>query len=248
MTSNNGRGDIALDFLIGCRNNGLSLQLQQLCKEADAAKDPKFTFHPIHVWKKFSRHKEKIDFDPTFYTVGGLMVGTQIFGCGWLPTLVMIATIRETSPTMETKGTSNFGINTHILEAYIIWYLIKQTFEICIRLAPSWILRLPLFCLLTVAILPRQCSDWFLLNAVLPIVDVYGASMSWISYYAIPLDAKSSSSHWQEVAVLLVIKRVWTELILSSRFRIRLTSVKTIVSYIEYQAKQQSQCGCLQAA
>jgi hypothetical protein len=248
MTSNNGRGDIALDFLIGCRNNGLSLQLQQLCKEADAAKDPKFTFHPIHVWKKFSRHKEKIDFDPTFYTVGGLMVGTQIFGCGWLPTLVMIATTRETSPTMETKDTSNFGINTHILEAYIIWYLIKQTFEICIRLAPSWILRLPLFCLLTVAILPRQCSDWFLLNAILPIVDVYCASMSWISYYAIPLDAKSSSYHWREVAVLLVIKRVWTELILSSRFRIRLTSVKTIVSYIEYQAKQQSQCGCLQAA
>jgi curved DNA-binding protein CbpA len=213
MTSNNGRGETALDFFIGCQNNRLSLQLQQLCKEAAAAEDPKFTFDPIHIWKKFARRKEKIDFDPTFYTVGGLMVGIQIFGCGWLPSLVMIAATAESSPTLETKDASNFGMNRHILEGHVIWYLIKQTYEICIRLAPSWMLGLPLFCLLTVAILPRQFSDWFLLKAVLPIVDVYCASISWISYYIIPLDAKSSSYHWRRVAVLLAIKGVWTKLI-----------------------------------
>jgi hypothetical protein len=49
-------------------------------------------------------------------------------------------------------------------------------------------------------------------------------------------------------SMLAAIKGVWTKLIWSYRFRIRLTSVKTIVSYIVYQTKQQSQCGRLQAA
>lgn len=211
VSSKNHRGGSAQDFSVCSRSKQFFLQMQQLCAEVATVQEPQLTN------KQADPYEHKVSFQPAFYTVGGVLAGSMLFGCGWISSLVIVAATSKSSQIRHTSNnscTSCTGLNRHMLEAHAFWYLIKRTVEICCRLASGRMFLLPACCclLMTLAILPTCCSDWILRHLLLPIVNVYFTAISWLSYYAIPLEAKRCYP-WKEAALLLAIKALWTKLI-----------------------------------
>eukprot|EP00980_Cylindrotheca_fusiformis_P002329 scaffold541_cov138-Cylindrotheca_fusiformis.AAC.12 len=213
LAAENNWGDTAEDFLVVSQDASLCEELRHFCNEAALNEDHQCQSAASSIFKKLHFQNQKISLKPAFCTIGGMLVGTHIFGCRWFSSLGIVVASRKSSFSKDKRTFSEYlWIDRHILEAHVLWFLVKKSYEFTVLLVPCWVLILPLLYLLIGEILPMPFSDWLLQNAALPSFNAYCAMISWISYYAIPFEVRSRY-HWKEVAVLLAIKAVATKVL-----------------------------------